>query len=510
MASVNIWRVEGAGGVRAYRNGILVADLTPSISSITAIAYNIGDSFKFEAYPSSGWQFNKFCGDPSCTIISTSNPLTGYISIENGNVYVYFTPISVSGYTVTVIPDSAWMEPPIPTYSSGTINYGFRSDIPGDICSITSPCRMSFYYPTETWSMQVTKILNWYSTTHPSSKISKIVADNGYVLYTAPVAATITVSIAQGSGTVQVYKNGSLLGQTSTSSTFNFVVGDIAQFQANPSTGYSFTKFCGDTACSITSTSNPLYQMIQSSGSVIAYFTASPCSRPTVSMNIATSPLTGYTLVWSDEFNGTSVDTSKWNVLNQLTGTGFATYTPSNVTVSNGYLHFKIDYQNLKYTTGGVTTNQKFSQAYGYFEMKARLPKGQGLWNAFWMLPQDGSWPPEIDIIEMNGKYPNTVYFTTHWGTSTAPLSRGSSYTGADFSQDYHIFAIEWLPGKIRWFVDNIQRYETDPDVPVPSNPFYIFINTTLGVPWAGYPDATTVFPQYYDIDYVRVYKKVV
>lgn len=89
-AKVDIWRVEGAGGVRAYRNGVLVADLVPTESAVTVL-YSIGDSFRFEAYSPTGWQFSKFCTDTSCTVSSTTNPLTGYISIPDGNVFVYFT-----------------------------------------------------------------------------------------------------------------------------------------------------------------------------------------------------------------------------------------------------------------------------------------------------------------------------------------------------------------------------------------------------------------------------------
>jgi beta-glucanase (GH16 family) len=195
--------------------------------------------------------------------------------------------------------------------------------------------------------------------------------------------------------------------------------------------------------------------------------------------------------------------------MNGPTGSGFATYTPDNVFVKNGYLSFKMNYLNQKYTTGGVLTYRKFSQMYGYFEMRARLPKGLGLWNAFYLMPQDGSWPPEIDILEMNGKWPDTVRMSTRWGTDANRLSRGVPYTGPDFSQDFHTFAIEWQKGKIRWFVDNVQRYETESDVPVPDKPFYMNINTAIGIAqWAGYPDQTTIFPQYYDIDYVRVYEK--
>lgn len=186
MASINLWRVEGAGGVRVYRNGALVADLTPSIPNITGIVFNIGDSYSFEAYPSLGWNFTKFCGDAACTITTTQNPLTGYVSQDSGNVYVYFSPQS----------------------------------------------------------------------------------------------ATITVSVAQGNGTVKVFKNGILLGQTKTTQAFNFVTGDNAQFQAIPDTGFSFQKFCGDTACSTTTTTNPFNVAIEKSGSVIAYFASTTPPPP--------------------------------------------------------------------------------------------------------------------------------------------------------------------------------------------------------------------------------------
>jgi beta-glucanase (GH16 family) len=215
----------------------------------------------------------------------------------------------------------------------------------------------------------------------------------------------------------------------------------------------------------------------------------------------------GYTLVWDDEFNDNMLNSQNWNVVSGPSGNGFESYTSDNVFVNNGYLTLKSNYQNGKYTSGGVHTNRKFSQTYGYFEMRARIPKGLGLWNSFYLMPQVG-WPPEIDIFENNGKWSDTVRFATHWGTQANPLSRGGPYTGPDFSQDFHTFAVEWQKGKIRWFVDNVQRYETDSDVPVPDTPFYININTAIGIAqWAGYPDQSTIFPQYYDIDYVRVYQ---
>lgn len=221
--------------------------------------------------------------------------------------------------------------------------------------------------------------------------------------------------------------------------------------------------------------------------------------------------LDGWTLTWQDEFDKPTIDPLKWNVTTreQSYNNELQYYTPEEVYIQDGCLRLrsqKRDYKSKHYTSGHVTS--KFSQLYGRFEMRARLPKTQGIWPALWMLPSGGSWPPEIDIMELLGHDPYTVYMTNHWGdaTSAGHKWQGGNYKGPDFSADFHTFAVEWDESKIVWYVDGTMRYISTNGVP--HEPFYIILNTAVGGDWPGNPDETTVFPQYHDIDYVRVYTK--
>jgi beta-glucanase (GH16 family) len=120
------------------------------------------------------------------------------------------------------------------------------------------------------------------------------------------------------------------------------------------------------------------------------------------------------------------------------------------------------------------------------------------------MMVARGTWPPEIDIMELLGHEPTRVYMTHHWGAWPNVQSHGGSYAGPDFSQDFHTFAIEWRPGLLIWLVDGVLRFVSTTHVP--DEPFFIILNTAVGGDWPGNPDQTTVFPQYHEIDYVRWY----
>ncbi|MBC7773413.1 MAG: glycoside hydrolase family 16 protein [Pyrinomonadaceae bacterium] len=220
----------------------------------------------------------------------------------------------------------------------------------------------------------------------------------------------------------------------------------------------------------------------------------------------------GWQLVWSDEFDGAAIDTTRWNVRNAPGNTNneLQYYAPDEVTVSGGMLHLRSQRRNFggrSYTSGLVETRRKFAQTYGRVEICAKLPGTQGIWPAHWMLPESGIWPPEIDIMELLGHQPNTVHMTNHWGVWPQNQQRTGSYTGPDFTQGFHVFAMEWTPTRIEWYVDGVIRMASNSGV---SNglPFYIILNTAVGGIWPGNPDASTVFPQHHDIDYVRVYTR--
>ncbi len=219
----------------------------------------------------------------------------------------------------------------------------------------------------------------------------------------------------------------------------------------------------------------------------------------------------GWRLTWNDEFDGDSVDELKWLVEDAalIKNNELQYYTPEDVYVHDGVLTLRSQKRSMggrPYTSGLVETKGKFSQKYGRFEIRAKLPKGKGIWPAHWLLPAVNKWPPEIDIMEMLGHEPNRVYGTVHWGTYPNNKHSGSSYIGPDFSEDFHIFAIEWEPDEIRWYVDGEEFYNFTTESYIPQETMRIILNTAVGGDWPGNPDATTVFPQYHDIDYVRVY----
>lgn len=220
-------------------------------------------------------------------------------------------------------------------------------------------------------------------------------------------------------------------------------------------------------------------------------------------------PVVEWGLIWQDEFDGAEVDPSKWRVEDAfiVKNNELQYYAPDDVYIENGYLTLRSQdrwYDGHPYTSGLVETRNRFSTAYGRIEVRAKLPVGQGMWPAHWTLPTSGDWPPEIDITEVLGHQPTRVYMTHHWGSSSNVERHGGSFDGPDFSQDFHTFAIEWMPDSIHWYIDDVWRFSSA--VAIPQEPFYIILNTAVGGDWPGNPDGTTVFPQYHQIDYVRVY----
>ena len=234
-----------------------------------------------------------------------------------------------------------------------------------------------------------------------------------------------------------------------------------------------------------------------------------------------------YELVWSDEFDGTEVDGNKWefqigNGCPDLCGWGnneSQYYRSENATLENGNLVINIKeetYLGHNYTSTRMRTKHLADWTHGKFEARIKLPKGQGIWPAFWLLSTDnvyGTWPwsGEIDIVERVGHQPNRIHGTIHYGGP----SQGGSYLlpGADFSDDFHVFSIEWDADRIRWFVDGIQYYGTTRWAVEPYNwpfdeDFHIIMNCAVGGNWPGSPDASTQFPQRMEIDYVRVYQE--
>jgi len=181
------------------------------------------------------------------------------------------------------------------------------------------------------------------------------------------------------------------------------------------------------------------------------------------------------------------------------------------------------DGKEWQYTSARIKTMNRGDWKYGRIEVKAKLPYGQGIWPAIWMLPTEwkyGGWAAsgEIDIMEMLGHETNKVYGTIHYGGQWPDnVHTGESFVlkDGDFSKEFHIFAIEWDTTYIKWFVDDscyqvqTQWWSSGGPYPAPfDQKFHLIMNIAVGGNWPGYPDETTKFPQRMEVEYVRVYKK--
>jgi beta-glucanase (GH16 family) len=262
------------------------------------------------------------------------------------------------------------------------------------------------------------------------------------------------------------------------------------------------------------------------------------------STSTVTSAQSDYVLVWSDEFDGPAgsrPDPAKWQYNTGGTGWGneeweFYTDHPENAWLrGNGtlaitarknadrsYYDLECWYGRCRYTSARITTQDLYEFTYGKVEARIKLPFGQGIWPAFWLLGyniDDVGWPQcgEIDIMEHLGKRPTMVHGNVH----------GPGYSGVGgiddyklpqdqlFRDDFHIFAVEWDEKEMRWYVDGEQygrvtkeKHFNASNPWVFDHPFFIILNVAVGGEWPGYPDKTTTFPQMMIVDYVRVYQR--
>ncbi|MGM0902164.1 MAG: glycoside hydrolase family 16 protein [Bacillota bacterium] len=216
----------------------------------------------------------------------------------------------------------------------------------------------------------------------------------------------------------------------------------------------------------------------------------------------------GWESVWEDDFNGAGLDHYKWNIVDWAAEKNeeLQYYSPNNVKVEDGFLKL-IANGGRNYTSGAVNTKSKYSFLYGKVEMRAKLPKGQGMFPAFWMMTnKENTWLPEIDILEMLGHKSDEIWMVLHWLDENKKLkSVSNSIIGPDFSESFHTFGVEWLTDSIVWYIDGEERFRTTEHIP--KEEMYIYINTAIGGVWPGNPDETTEFPTFYEIDYVRVYQ---
>ena len=245
----------------------------------------------------------------------------------------------------------------------------------------------------------------------------------------------------------------------------------------------------------------------------------------------------GYNLKWEDQFEGESLNRDDWNV--ELHDPGWVNNelqsyvdSPENIYLQDGSLVLKpvenvSEDGSVSYTSGRINTQHKHDFKYGLFEARVKVPEGQGFLPAFWMMPTDenlyGQWPRcgEIDIMEVLGNNTDTSYGTIHYGNPHSESQGSYTLDEGSFSEEYHVFDVEWEPGKISWYVDGklihtednwYSATEGQGEITYPApfdQPFYIILNLAVGGNWPGNPDDTTdIENSAYYIDYVKVYQK--
>jgi beta-glucanase (GH16 family) len=234
------------------------------------------------------------------------------------------------------------------------------------------------------------------------------------------------------------------------------------------------------------------------------FTTPTPTPTPTLP-----SPISGtnYQLVWSDEFNGTSVDASKWNKV----GWGFPvashwanfSYLTSNVSEANGLATITAQKSGSNWTGGILSTDTTKMFQYGFVEVRAKLPKVQGFWPAIWLY--GGSTADELDMMEFLGGDVSTVYQSYHFIPRGVNMSFPKS---SDWTSDYHLFQMKWEPGNLTYYIDNVQTAHWTTSIP--ARQMYLMLNFDVGGPndWGGAPNSSTPTTATLNVDYVRVYQQ--
>jgi beta-glucanase (GH16 family) len=271
------------------------------------------------------------------------------------------------------------------------------------------------------------------------------------------------------------------------------------------------------------STKNKIVAIIPANDSALKFTNAgydAPLSYP------------GYSLTWSDEFNNNTLDSSKWTFENGdgcpgICGWGnneleYYTDRKENLYFQDGKMIIKAKKEKFggkEYTSSKILTRNKKAFKFGRIDLRAKLPTGKGIWPAFWMMPQDnvfGGWPKsgEIDILEMIGHEANKTYGTLHFGPGPGSTQLGGNYSlpSGSLNDSFHVFSMEWKQNEIKWLLDgNVFSKHTSAEFGSNNYPFnenfYFIINLAVGGNWPGNPDATTRLPQFFIIDYIRVYQ---
>ncbi|MHA1452938.1 MAG: glycoside hydrolase family 16 protein [Promethearchaeota archaeon] len=238
-------------------------------------------------------------------------------------------------------------------------------------------------------------------------------------------------------------------------------------------------------------------------------------------------------LVFEDNFLGTELNTSYWSK-NYHDGFPHGGHTHNhrgymteeNVNVSDGILIIRAEnethpdappaeytynqWMEYNFTTGAITSFEKMQFKYGYIEASMKMPKSKGFWPAFWTLPGEGGWPPEIDIHEFLSSHEQRVTGAYHWGADWTQLQSFGIFqnTGTDLSAGFHRYGLEWASDHLSWYFDGKQmgKYFSNSDAIAELGPQYILINMAIGG-WEDDPDSTTIWPATYETDYVKIWQ---
>jgi beta-glucanase (GH16 family) len=342
--------------------------------------------------------------------------------------------------------------------------------------------------------------------------------NNGEEIITAPTNLQFQTEV-----------NGALVNVTATAVSANFYTVDFgitgsmvnvkdgkASYTYNNSGTYTITVKAYTTAA----------VFVSSTKQVTVAFTEPPISNDGY---MTPDNYDGYTLVWKDEFEGTSLDEANWTyeIGSLYDGWGnheLEYYRKENTTVNDGYLFItakKETFNGMNYTSSRLITKGKQEFKYGRVDIRAKLPKGQGIWPALWMLGANIStvdWPKcgELDIMEMIGGQgrENTVFGTLHWedgGHKCTCDKPGKTLTSGTYADKFYVFSIIWDANNIKWYVDD-QLFNTISITPATLSEFhekYFFImNLAVGGDWPGSPDANTTFPQQLTVDYIRMFQE--
>lgn len=236
---------------------------------------------------------------------------------------------------------------------------------------------------------------------------------------------------------------------------------------------------------------------------------------------LADPPAGNWQLKFSDDFNGSGLDTGKWTPCfywapNGCTNGGAGDlqwFSPNNVSVGGGILRLRAERKpsnGLNYTSGMIASHDKFAFQYGYVEFRAKVPKGNGFWPTLWLLSQNKNWPPEIDVAEFVGSNTNNVHMTIHYKNGSGAHESSSGWWGGiDFSGGYHTYGLLWEADKLVWYVDGVERRRYTNSGNIPDEAMYVTATLALGKAWTNSPpDNSTPLPNNLEIDHIKVWQR--